>query len=101
MVIAYGVIAVGIAAMFRKEVMRFRPFAAFVALGFFFYAVHTGIDALLPVSIAWKDVPEEGAKLLSVFCLMTGILAQLMAMLGKIKNKLLPHEIVTPESQRS
>lgn len=98
-VIAYGVIGLGVAAVFRREVFRFRPFAVFVALGFFFYAVHTGIDALLPVSVAWKDAPEEGAKLLSVYCLLLGVLSQLMAMLGAIKRKVLPRDIMATDAQ--
>jgi len=84
-VIGYGVIALAVGAVFHKEVLRSRVFAAFLALGFSFYVIHTAIDSLLPVSIAWKDIPEEGAKLMSVFCLFLAVLARLLEFLGNIK----------------
>lgn len=85
-VIGYGLIAMTVGAIFRKEILRHRAFTVFLALGFLFYVVHTSIDALLPISVAWKDAPEEGAKLLSVYCLCLGVLSQLMAILGNVRR---------------
>lgn len=85
-VMAYGVIATGIAALFGREVLKCRAFAVLFAIGFGFYVLHTGIDSILPSSVAWKDIPEESAKLLSVFCLFLATCAQLTARLDKLLN---------------
>jgi hypothetical protein len=83
-VIAYGAFALAIAAVFGREVVKCRTFAAFFVLGFAFYAVHTGIDSLVPNTLAWKDIPEETAKLVCVFAMFLGICAQLLALTEKM-----------------
>ena len=80
-VITYGVAALAAAAVFRREILKCRMFAVLFAIGFGFYALHTGIDSIFPKSLTWKDIPEESAKLLSVFALMLATCAQLMAMI--------------------
>jgi hypothetical protein len=83
-VICYGLLALSVAALFRREILRCRAFALFFGAGFAFYAVHTGVDSIVPVSVAWKDIPEEGAKLLSVFSLFLGTCAMFMALADKL-----------------
>ncbi len=78
-VICYGLVALVIGALFRREILRCKAFAAFFGIGFLFYAIHTAVDSLLPISVAWKDIPEEGAKLLSVFSVFLGTCAMFMA----------------------
>ena len=87
-VIGYGVVALAIAKLFWREILKCRVFAILFAMGFFFYAVHTGIDSIVPSSAAWKDIPEEGAKLLSVFTLFLAVTAQLLAMVEKLSSML-------------
>jgi len=69
-VIMYGAAAIAITALFAREFMKCRAFVVLFAIGFAFYALHTGLDSLIPSSVAWKDIPEESAKLFSVFCLV-------------------------------
>lgn len=78
-VILYGVVALTIAAVFGREAIRCRAFALLFALGFVFYAIHTGIDSLMSSTVRWKDIPEESAKLLSVFSVFLAACAQLLA----------------------
>lgn len=80
-VIGYGIIALAIAALFGREILKCRIFAVFFATAFVFYVIHTGIDSIVPNSFVWKDIPEESAKLMCVFALFLGISAQLMAVL--------------------
>lgn len=82
-VIAYGLAALGIGALFRHEIFNCRVFAMFFAAAFGFYAIHTGIDSLVPTAVAWKDIPEESAKLLSVFSVLLGVFAQLLAVIER------------------
>ncbi len=86
-VIGYGVVALAIAAMFGREILKCRTFALFFATGFAFYAIHTGIDSLVPKSVPWKDIPEETAKLACVFSLFMGVCGQLLAMTETLLTK--------------
>ncbi len=61
-VIMYGVIAIIIAFLFRREIIQNRAFAALLTISFSFYALHTAVDSLIPSAYLWKDIPEEGAK---------------------------------------
>lgn len=78
-VIGYGVVALAIAGLFGREILRCRVFALVFLAGFAFYVLHTGIDSILPSTIAWKDIPEESAKLMSVFCIFLALCAQFLA----------------------
>ncbi|GAB5510587.1 MAG: hypothetical protein Rhims3KO_19880 [Hyphomicrobiales bacterium] len=84
-VIGYGVVALAIAGFFGREILRCRVFALVFLVGFAFYAVHTGIDSILPTTIAWKDIPEESAKLLSVFFLFLALCAQYLAVADNLR----------------
>lgn len=86
-VISYGFVALAIAAVFGREILNCRTFAILFAIGFAFYVIHTGIDSILPKSVAWKDIPEESSKLLSVFCLFLAVSAQALALVEKMLNR--------------
>lgn len=87
-VIGYGVVALAIAAFFGREILRCRTFALVFAAGFAFYALHTGIDSVVPSTQTWKDIPEESAKLFSVFFLALAVIAQLLALLEPVRARL-------------
>ncbi len=83
-VTVYGILALGVAALFAREILHCRTFALLFAVGFAFFAIHTAIDSFVPNAVAWKDVPEEGAKLLCVFAVLLALVGYVMAMLEKI-----------------
>lgn len=85
-VIGYGVVALAIAGFFGREILRCRVFALAFLVGFVFYALHTGIDSILPTTVAWKDIPEESAKLLSVFFLFLALCAQFLAVADNLRR---------------
>jgi len=78
-VIGYGVVALGIVAFATREILKCRTFAILFATAFFFYAVHTGLDTVLPTDLAWKDVPEESAKLLCGLFLFLSLCARFLS----------------------
>lgn len=80
-VIFYGLIAIAIAAVFGREILHSRHFAGLFAVSFTFYAAHTAIDSILPSSIDWKDIPEEGTKLMSVFLLFLASCARFVLLI--------------------
>lgn len=84
-VIGYGVVALAIAGFFGREILRCRVSALVFLIGFAFYALHTGIDSILPTAIAWKDIPEESAKLLSVAFLFLALCAQYLAVADNLR----------------
>lgn len=84
-VIGYGVVALAIAGLFGREILRCKVFALVFLGGFAFYALHTGIDSILPDTFAWKDIPEESAKLKSVFFLFLALCAQFLAMVDAFR----------------
>jgi len=77
-VIGYGVVALGIVAFATREILKCRAFAILFATAFFFYAVHTGLDTVLPTDLAWKDVPEESAKLFCALFLFLSLCARFL-----------------------
>lgn len=85
-VIGYGVVALAIAGLFGREILRCRAFALAFVVGFAFYAVHTGIDLIMPDSVGWKDIPEESAKLKSVLFLFLALCAQLLATVDHLRS---------------
>lgn len=80
-VILYGLVAMAIAALFGREIIASRHFAVLFAVGFAFYAVHTAVDSIFPNSLAWKDIPEEGAKLFSVYFVFLATCARFVMLL--------------------
>ncbi len=80
-VISYGLLAIGVTLIFSREILISRQFAALFALSFAFYVAHTAIDSLVPNSVGWKDVPEESAKLLSVFFLFLASCARFVLLI--------------------
>lgn len=84
-VIGYGVAALVIAGLYGREILRCKVFALVFLGGFAFYALHTGIDSILPDTVAWKDIPEESAKLKSVFFLFLAMCAQFLAMIDAFR----------------
>lgn len=80
-VIVYGLVAMAIAALFGREILASRHFAVLFAVGFAFYAVHTAVDSTLPRSLVWKDIPEEGAKLVSVYFLFLAACARFVMLI--------------------
>ena len=86
-VIGYGIFALVVAKLFWREILQCRTFAILFATGFCFYAIHTGIDTIVPTSASWKDIPEESAKLFSVFALFLAVSAQLLTMLEKLSSQ--------------
>jgi hypothetical protein len=87
-VIGYGVVALAIAAVFGREILRCRVFALVFLGGFAFYALHTGIDSIVPDTVAWKDIPEESAKLKSVLFLFLAMTAQFLAVVEPLRRDL-------------
>lgn len=61
-VILYGVAAIIICFVFRREIVRDRSFFILFSISFGFYALHTALDSLISASYVWKDLFEEGAK---------------------------------------
>ncbi len=76
----YGVVALGVAALFWREFMKCPITGILFAVGFAFYLVHTTIDSIIPASVWWKDYPEEGAKLLCVFSMFLAVSAYVLAL---------------------
>lgn len=85
-VIGYGVAALAIAGLYGREILRCKVFALVFLGGFVFYVLHTGIDSILPDTVAWKDIPEESAKLKSVFFLFLALCAQFLAMVDALRG---------------
>jgi hypothetical protein len=85
-VIGYGVVALVIAGLFGREILRCKVFALSFGVGFAFYALHTGIDSIVPTAVAWKDIPEESAKLMSVFFLFLAMCARFLAMADSLRT---------------
>lgn len=83
-VIVYGAVVVAVAGLFRHEVLVSKTFAFLLAIGFGFFAIHTAVDSIVPSSFVWKDVPEEGSKLISVFFLFLATSARLVMLIEQI-----------------
>ncbi|MGD1934332.1 MAG: hypothetical protein ACFB0Z_07455, partial [Candidatus Phaeomarinobacter sp.] len=77
-VIAYGMVALGFMALSAREILLHRTFAVLFATAFAFYAIHTGLDSILPTELSWKDIPEEGAKLMCGLFLFLAVLARVL-----------------------
>ena len=80
-VIIYGVVAMAIAALFGREILASKHFVVLFAVGFAFYAIHTAVDSTLPRSLAWKDIPEEGAKLACAYFLFLAACARFVMLI--------------------
>lgn len=78
LVLIYGAAGIALTAAFLPEVVRWRRFTGFLALGFLMYAVHTGIDGLVEGSNV-KNVPEETAKLFATAFFALAMLAALLS----------------------
>lgn len=85
-VIGYGVVALGIAALSAREILKSRTFALLFATAFAFYAIHTGLDSLLPTELAWKDVPEESAKLMCALFLFLSLCARFLDLADTLRR---------------
>lgn len=85
-VISYGVMALGIAALSIREILKSRTFALLFATAFAFYAIHTGLDSLLPTELAWKDAPEESAKLMCALFLFLALCARLLDLADRMRR---------------
>jgi hypothetical protein len=83
-VIAYGLVLMPVVAVFYKEFLRCRAFVVLFALGFVFYALHTGIDSYVLNEGPTKTIPEETCKLLSVYFLFAATSAHLLALLSDL-----------------
>jgi len=83
-VIAYGAVALAFGALFAREILRCRTFALLFGIAFAFYAVHTGIDAVLSSDVAWKDAPEESAKLFCALFLFLAVCARFVSLAGAL-----------------
>jgi hypothetical protein len=83
-VIAYGFVVLAVAGLFGREIMRSKTFAVLLAIGFAFFAIHTAVDSIVPSSFIWKDVPEEGSKLISVFFLFLATSARLVLLIEQL-----------------
>ncbi|WP_097109255.1 hypothetical protein [Hoeflea halophila] len=83
-VIAYGFVVLAVAGLFRREVLRSKTFATLLAIGFGFFVIHTAVDSIVASSFVWKDVPEEGSKLLSVYLLFLATTARLVLLIEEM-----------------
>lgn len=77
-VISYGVVALGFIALSAREILLHRTFALLFATAFAFYTIHTALDSILPTELAWKDIPEESAKLMCGLFLFLAVLARFL-----------------------
>lgn len=83
-VIAYGFIVLAVAGLFGREILNSRTFTVLLVIGFGFFAIHTAVDSIVPSSYVWKDVPEEGSKLISVFFLFLATTARLVLLIEEM-----------------
>lgn len=83
-VIVYGFIVLAVAGLFGREILNSKPFAVLLAIGFGFFVIHTAVDSMVPSSFIWKDVPEEGSKLISVFFLFLATSARLVLLIEQM-----------------
>ncbi|GAB5504437.1 hypothetical protein [Pyruvatibacter sp.] len=90
-VISYGLVALAIAALAVREILKSGIFALLFATAFAFYAIHTGLDSLLPSDLAWKDAPEESAKLLCALFLFLALCARFLDLADRMKRPDTPH----------
>lgn len=90
-VMGYGVGALALIALSAREVFQCRPFAALFGMAFAFYAVHTGLDSVLPSTLAWKDIPEESAKLFCALFLFLSVSARFLSQVAPMKTAM-PHQ---------
>jgi hypothetical protein len=64
-VLAYGLAAVGVVALFARELWKPALVVEFLASGFAFYALHTGIDMAVAEPTAFSVIVEESAKVIA------------------------------------
>ena len=96
LVIAYGIVALGFAAMFLPEIVRYPRLLLLLGIGFSFYVAHTAIDSLVEAS-GGKSIVEESAKLYSTGFFMLAMFAGLQSIvLARDESKPAPH--VKPSS---
>ena len=78
LVLIYGVAGIAVSFVYLPEVVRYRRFTGLLGLGFLMFGVHTAIDGLVSGDVAYKDVPEETAKLCATAFFALAMLAALL-----------------------
>lgn len=78
-VIVYGFLAIGGAALFLPTLLRYRLVGELLGVAFLFYVIHTVIDSTQEPRTTTSKILEESAKLVSVSFLALAMLTAFLA----------------------
>lgn len=90
-VIVYGFLAIGGAALFLPTLLRYRLVGELLGIAFLFYVIHTVIDSTQEPRTTTSKILEESAKLVSVSFLALAMLTAFLAAIWTLLPRGVPN----------
>lgn len=86
-IVVYVLGGVATLGLFGREIRTSRTFVALIAAAAAFYFIHAGMDALVPSTFIWKDVPSQGSRLIAGFLLLLATSARLVLLIEQLHTR--------------